>query len=187
MNYPLWLRSLCKNYDAVILLGCIIKGETPHFEIISQSISDKVLETSLNKNVPIIFGVLTTNNESEAKERAAYKGSEFAMSALKYFRHAKQNKVRVSPSPTKTRELVIQALYQKTISGDSNTKVLKELKQTQKKINTDKVAEIVKDIKSLEQKFIEIISKFSNIPTSRIGEIELSILYLALYEISHLN
>ncbi len=79
---PFLAQVLSKNYDAVILLGCIIKGETPHFEIISQSISDKVLEASLNKNVPIIFGVLTTNNESEAKERAAYKGSEFAMSAL---------------------------------------------------------------------------------------------------------
>ncbi len=79
---PFIAQVLCKNYDAVILLGCIIKGETPHFEIISQSISDKVLETSLNKNIPIIFGVLTTNNESEAEERAAYKGSEFAMSAL---------------------------------------------------------------------------------------------------------
>jgi len=92
--------------------------------------------------------------------------------------------VKASPSPTKTRELVIQALYQKTISGDSNTKVLKELKQTQKGLNTEKVGEIVKDIKSLEQKFIDTIGKFSNIPTSRIGEIELSILYLALYEIS---
>ena len=92
--------------------------------------------------------------------------------------------MRTSPSPTKTRELVIQALYQKTISGDSNTKVLKELRQTQKNLKTDKVAEIVKDIKNLEQNFIKIISKFSNIPTSRIGEIELSILYLALYEIS---
>ena len=79
---PFIAQVLCKNYDAVILLGCIIKGETPHFEIISQSISDKVLETSLNKNIPIIFGVLTTNNVSEAKERASYKGSEFAMSAL---------------------------------------------------------------------------------------------------------
>ena len=79
---PFMAQVLCKNYDAIILLGCIIKGETPHFEIISQSISDKVLETSLDKNTPIIFGILTTNNESEAKERAAYKGSEFAMSAL---------------------------------------------------------------------------------------------------------
>ena len=79
---PFLAQVLCKNYDAVILLGCIIKGETPHFELISQSISDKVLEASLNKNVPIIFGVLTTNNETEARERASYKGSEFAMSAL---------------------------------------------------------------------------------------------------------
>ena len=79
---PFIAQNLCNKYDAVILLGCIIKGETPHFEIISQSISDKVLEASLNKNVPIIFGVLTTNNENEARERAAYKGSEFAMSAL---------------------------------------------------------------------------------------------------------
>ena len=79
---PFMAQVLCKNYDAVILLGCIIKGETPHFEIISQSISDKVLETSLNKNTPIIFGVLTTNNEAEAIERAAYKGAEYAISAL---------------------------------------------------------------------------------------------------------
>ena len=92
--------------------------------------------------------------------------------------------MRTSPSPTKTRELVIQALYQKTISGDSNTKVLKELKQTQKNLKTEKVDQIVKDIKSLERNFLETIDKFSNIPTSRIGEIELSILYLALYEIS---
>jgi len=92
--------------------------------------------------------------------------------------------VKASPSPTKTRELVIQALYQKTISGDSNTKILKELRQTQKNLNTDKVGQIIKNIKNLEQKFLETITKFSNIPSSRIGEIELSILYLALYEIS---
>ena len=92
--------------------------------------------------------------------------------------------MKASPSPTKTRELVIQTLYQKTISGDSNTKILKELRQTQKNLNTDKVGQIVKNIKDLEQKFLETITKFSNIPSSRIGEIELSILYLALYEIS---
>ena len=92
--------------------------------------------------------------------------------------------MKTYPSPTKTRELVIQALYQKNISGDSNTKVLKELKQTQKNLNTDKVSQIVKYIKNLEQGFLETITKFSNLPSSRIGDIELSILYLALYEIS---
>ena len=80
--------------------------------------------------------------------------------------------------------MVIQSLYQKTISGDSNTKVLKELKQNQKNLNTDQVGQIIKNIKNLEPKFLETITKFSNIPSSRIGEIELSILYLALYEIS---
>ena len=79
---PFMAQNLCNKFDAIILLGCIIKGETPHFEIISQSISDKVLDTSLHKNTPIIFGVLTTNNESEAIERAAYKGAEYALSAL---------------------------------------------------------------------------------------------------------
>ena len=81
---PLTAKSLCKNFDAVILLGCIIKGETPHFEIISQSISDNVLKTSLKEETPIIFGVLTTNNESEAKDRATSKGSEFAETALNF-------------------------------------------------------------------------------------------------------
>ena len=89
-----------------------------------------------------------------------------------------------NPSPTKTRELVIQTLYQKNLTGDSNTKVLKELKQNQKNLNTEKVSQIVKDIKDLKKEFTETIEKFSNIPSSRIGEIELSILYLALYEIS---
>ena len=92
--------------------------------------------------------------------------------------------MKASPSPTKIREMVIQSLYQKTISGDSNTKVLKELKQNQKNLNTDQVGQIIKNIKNLEPKFLETITKFSNIPSSRIGEIELSILYLALYEIS---
>ncbi len=92
--------------------------------------------------------------------------------------------MKTIPSPTKTRELVIQTLYQKNISGDSNTKILKELKQSQRSLNTEKVSQIVKDIKILEEKFLETIKKFSNIPSTRIGEIELSILYLALYEMS---
>ena len=93
--------------------------------------------------------------------------------------------MKTDPSPTKIRELVIQTLYQKNISGDSNTKVLKELKQDQKHLNIEKVSQIIKDIKTFEQDYLECISKFSNIPFSRIGEIELSILYLALYEIFH--
>ena len=91
------------------------------------------------------------------------------------------------PSPTKIRELVIQALYQKKITGDSNTKVLGELKQTNKKLVLDKVSQILKEIKLFEKDFSKTITDFSNIPFERIGGIELSILYLALYEVSKSN
>ena len=91
------------------------------------------------------------------------------------------------PSPTKIRELVVQALYQKKITGDSNTKVLGELKQTNKKIVLDKVSQILKEIKLFEKDFAKTITDYSNIPFERIGGIELSILYLALYEVSKSN
>ena len=91
------------------------------------------------------------------------------------------------PSPTKIRELVIQALYQNKITGDSNTKVLGELKQTNKKLVLDKVSQILKEIKLFEKDFSKTITDYSNIPFERIGGIELSILYLALYEVSKSN
>ena len=91
------------------------------------------------------------------------------------------------PSPTKIRELVVQALYQKKITGDSNTKVLGELKQTNKKLVLDKVSKILKEIKLFEKDFSKTITDYSNIPLERIGGIELSILYLALYEVSKSN
>ena len=71
--------------------------------------------------------------------------------------------MRTSPSPTKTRELVIQALYQKTISGDSNTKVLKELKQTQK--NLTKYEELPNEAKD----FISYIEDICEVPVKIIS------------------
>ena len=69
-------------FDAIITMGAIIKGETPHFDIISQSISDSILTTNTRGKIPILFGVLTTNTVDQAKERASYKGKELALSAL---------------------------------------------------------------------------------------------------------
>ena len=69
-------------FDAIITMGAIIKGETPHFDIISQSISDSILAANARGKIPILFGVLTTNNIDQAKERASYKGKELALSAL---------------------------------------------------------------------------------------------------------
>jgi 6,7-dimethyl-8-ribityllumazine synthase len=62
-----------KKYNAIITLGAVIKGGTPHFEYVSNSVSSGVLEVSLKYNIPVAFGVLTTNNIEEALERAAEK------------------------------------------------------------------------------------------------------------------
>ena len=70
------------NVDAIICIGSVIQGETKHFDFICNSIALGIKDLNIMLDTPIIFGVLTTNNESEAIERAAYKGAEYALSAL---------------------------------------------------------------------------------------------------------
>ncbi|MEZ4908693.1 MAG: 6,7-dimethyl-8-ribityllumazine synthase [Saprospiraceae bacterium] len=76
-----------KNVDAIICLGCIIKGETKHDMIIAQSVSDSILDLSKKYNIPVIFGVLTTESMDQAVERSGgkvgNKGTESAYTALK--------------------------------------------------------------------------------------------------------
>lgn len=74
------------RYHAVICLGCIIRGETPHFEYISAEVSRGVTAASLATGVPVIFGVLTCDNLEQAIHRAGAKsgnkGFEAGMAAL---------------------------------------------------------------------------------------------------------
>ena len=79
---PFMVKNKANSYDAVVTLGAIIKGETPHFDIIAQSVSDQIMTLGTELNKPIIFGVLTTNNTEQALERAKTKGKELALSAL---------------------------------------------------------------------------------------------------------
>lgn len=79
---PFIANKKANYFDLIITMGAIIKGETPHFDIIAQTISDSIMQIGLTKETPIIFGVLTTNNLAQAEERAAQKGSEFALSGL---------------------------------------------------------------------------------------------------------
>jgi len=73
--------------DAVICLGCVIQGETRHFEFICQSVSQSIAQLNLNYARPVIFGVLTTYNIQQALERAGgthgNKGTEAAVTAIK--------------------------------------------------------------------------------------------------------
>ena len=79
---PFMVKNKANSYDAVVTLGAIIKGETPHLDIIAQSVSDQIMNLGIELNKPIIFGVLTTNNTEQALERAKTKGKELALSVL---------------------------------------------------------------------------------------------------------
>ena len=73
--------------NAFIALGCVIRGGTPHFEYVCRAVTDGVVQLNLHLPVPTIFGVLTTDNEAQAKERIGgkhgHKGKEAALTALK--------------------------------------------------------------------------------------------------------
>ena len=58
------------RFDAVICLGCVIRGGTPHFEYISSAVAHGIMEAALETGIPIVFGVLTTETERQAQERA---------------------------------------------------------------------------------------------------------------------
>lgn len=85
---PLIAKKLAKSkrYDAVICLGAVIRGATPHFEYISAEVSKGIANVALETEVPIAFGVLTTDTIEQAIERAGTKagnkGWDAAMSAI---------------------------------------------------------------------------------------------------------
>ena len=82
----LWMAEK-KDIDAVICLGCVIQGETPHFDYICQAVAYGITEVGIKTKKPVIFGVLTTLNNKQALERAGgkygNKGEEGALTALK--------------------------------------------------------------------------------------------------------
>ena len=72
---PLAAKKMAESgrYDAVITLGAVIKGSTPHFDYVCAEVSKGVATVSLQSNIPVIFGVLTTNTIEEAIQRAGTK------------------------------------------------------------------------------------------------------------------
>lgn len=75
-----------KNYDAIICLGAVIRGSTPHFDYVSSEVAKGISRVSLDTDVPVIFGVITTDTIEQAIERAGTKagnkGWDAAMSAI---------------------------------------------------------------------------------------------------------
>ncbi|MBE9486558.1 MAG: 6,7-dimethyl-8-ribityllumazine synthase [Desulfuromonadales bacterium] len=85
---PLLAKKMAESgkYDAIICLGAVIRGATPHFEYVSSEVSKGVASVSLDSGLPVAFGVLTTDSVEQAIERAGTKagnkGAEAAMSAI---------------------------------------------------------------------------------------------------------
>jgi 6,7-dimethyl-8-ribityllumazine synthase len=82
----LWLAE-DKSIDAVICLGCVIQGDTPHFDYICQAVAYGITEAGLKTRKPVVFGVLTTLNKQQAIDRAGgklgNKGEEAAITAIR--------------------------------------------------------------------------------------------------------
>ncbi|MCM1441671.1 MAG: 6,7-dimethyl-8-ribityllumazine synthase [Roseburia sp.] len=73
-------------YNAIVVLGCVIRGGTPHFDYVCQSVTQGITSLNSDSDIPVIFGVLTVDNEQDALDRAGgklgNKGSEAAQAAL---------------------------------------------------------------------------------------------------------
>ena len=80
--------------DAIIAIGCVVRGDTPHFDYICSGVTQGITELNAQGKVPVVFGVLTVNTEEQAEERCGgrlgNKGEEFALTAVKMADYAWQ-------------------------------------------------------------------------------------------------
>ena len=86
--------ALSRKYDAVICLGALLQGETPHFEYLSTTVTKGIGSISLESGIPVVYGVLTCNTLEQAIERAGLKsgnrGFDAALSAIEMVQVLKQ-------------------------------------------------------------------------------------------------
>jgi 6,7-dimethyl-8-ribityllumazine synthase len=87
---PFAAQKLAKSFDAIIALGAVIRGQTPHFDFVAAAAADGVQRVMLQTGTPVAFGVLTTNTLAEAEARAGgaqgNKGYDAAMTAIEMAR-----------------------------------------------------------------------------------------------------
>jgi 6,7-dimethyl-8-ribityllumazine synthase len=84
LESPLALQKLAQSgrYDALIALGAVIRGETYHFELVSNESASGITAVQLDFGVPVANGILTTENDEQAAARAAQKGADCALAAI---------------------------------------------------------------------------------------------------------
>ena len=79
---PVMIAKNIKKYDGFIALGCVIKGETPHFDFISQATIDAIMKLSIDYKKPIGNGIITCLNKNQAEVRSKTKGQEAANAVI---------------------------------------------------------------------------------------------------------
>ena len=80
---PVVIAKNIKKYDGFIALGCVIKGETPHFDFISQATTNAIMKLSIDYKKPIGNGIITSLNKLQAAQRSKKKGGEAANAVIK--------------------------------------------------------------------------------------------------------
>ena len=79
---PVIISKNIKKYDAYVALGCVIKGETPHFDFISQAVTNAIMKLSIDYKKPIGNGIITSLNKKQASKRSIKKGGEAAKAVI---------------------------------------------------------------------------------------------------------
>ena len=79
---PITIRKYIKRYDGFVVLGCVIKGETPHFNLICSSTFDAILKLSIDFNKPISNGIITALSMKQAKDRSSFKSNSLFNTAF---------------------------------------------------------------------------------------------------------
>ncbi|BDX32640.1 6,7-dimethyl-8-ribityllumazine synthase [Mycobacterium antarcticum] len=75
IEIPVVAQQLAKSHDAVVALGVVIRGQTPHFDYVCDAVTQGLTRVSLDEGTPVANGVLTTNDEKQALDRAGLPGS----------------------------------------------------------------------------------------------------------------
>jgi 6,7-dimethyl-8-ribityllumazine synthase len=91
LEAPLVLQKLANtgNYDALIAVGAVIRGETYHFEVVSNESASGLMQVQLDTGIPVANGILTADNDAQAEARAAQKGRDCAEVAVEMANLAK--------------------------------------------------------------------------------------------------
>lgn len=75
LELPVVVQAAAGKYDAVVALGCVIRGGTPHFDYVCDSVTQGLTRIALDESTPVANGVLTVNDEQQAIDRAGFEGS----------------------------------------------------------------------------------------------------------------